>query len=375
VKGTTFFLALIVAALVMGGNASGAQFKKAAYHNAGQLPRIVVAADFNNDGSQDVVIADYLSNQVSVLIGKGDGTFKKARLLSVPSPIGVTNADINGDGNEDLVIIESGGSGNATLAIFLGDGKGNFHAKSFSETGIATISASVADFNHDGYLDVAVANKGSTGSGDIMVFLGLGDGTFKKPKTYKTGGNPYGIAAGDLNGDGLPDLAVANLDGSVSVLLNDGTGRFPKSIDYNAGGGEVADVKIADLRNNGKQDLVVANASQGMVVLLNNGHGTFGKPTTYQPTFQDWQPPSACVVADFNLDGNLDVACAPNFYDSYLFYGKGNGQFGSGVEIHDAIKFDAGFSLAAGDFNNDKAPDLAIPIELKGKVAIMLNAK
>src|SRR5262249_26386638 len=112
-----------------------------------------------------------------------------------------------------------------------------------------------------------------------------------------------------------------------------------------------------------------------MVVLLNNGDGTFGKPTIYQPTFQNWQPPEACTVADFNLDGKLDVACATKLNDAYVFYGKGNGKFGSGVEIHEAINHQGGFSIAAGDFNNDKSPDLAIPIQNKGKVAILLNTK
>jgi FG-GAP-like repeat len=137
----------------------------------------------------------------------------------------------------------------------------------------------------------------------------------------------------------------------------------------------VLDVKIADLRNNGRQDLVMAVLSQGMVVLLNQGDGTFGKPAIYTPTFQNWQPPEACTVADFNLDGKLDVACAAHLNDAYVFYGNGDGTFKPGVEIHEAINHQGGFSIAAGDFNNDKAPDLAIPIQNKGKVAILLNTQ
>ena len=127
-------------------------------------------------------------------------------------------------------------------------------------------------------------------------------------------------------------------------------------------------MKIADLRHSGKQDLVVADGAEGMAVLLNNGDGTFGKATIYPPTCQNCVAPSACVVADFNLDGRLDVACATSIDDSYLFYGDGKGKFGSSIPIHDAINFQGGFSIAAGDFNNDKAPDLAIPIQIKGKV-------
>jgi hypothetical protein len=135
------------------------------------------------------------------------------------------------------------------------------------------------------------------------------------------------------------------------------------------------DVKIADLRHDGKQDLVIANLSAGMVVLLNRGDGTFGKPTTYTPSFPNWQAPEACTVADFNLDGKLDVACAPHLNDAYLFYGKGDGTFKPGVEIKETINHQGGYSIASGDFNNDKAPDLAIPIQNDGKVAIMLNTQ
>jgi hypothetical protein len=81
------------------------------------------------------------------------------------------------------------------------------------------------------------------------------------------------------------------------------------------------------------------------------------------------------VAADFNLDGNLDVACATDMEDSYIFYGKGRGKFGAATPIKDTINFDGGESVAAGDFNNDGAPDLSIPIEPKGKVAILLNRK
>ena len=81
------------------------------------------------------------------------------------------------------------------------------------------------------------------------------------------------------------------------------------------------------------------------------------------------------VKGDFNLDGKLDVACAAQAEDSYFFYGKGNGSFGSGIAIANTIKNQGGYGVASGDFNNDHAPDLAIPIEEYGKVAIMLNTK
>jgi len=352
------------------------QFQKAAYYHAGLRPYHVITADFNNDGNADLAFADWLSDQVVILLGNADGTFQKQKVFSLPAAIALASGDFNEDGNLDLAVTQSGGTGDGVVTILLGDGKGNFHKSANYVIGVASTSVAVADFNGDGHMDVVVTDKGFEKAGDVIVFFGTGKGTLKKGTKYKMSGGPFSVAVQDLNGDHHPDLAVAEeTGGSVAVLINDGTGKFLKPVTYNAGGGEVADVKIADLRNNGTQDLVVANASQGMVVLLNQGNGVFGKPTIYVPICHNCQAPLACVVADFNLDGNLDVACATNSEDSYFFYGDGKGKFGSAIPINETIKFNGGYSIAVGDFNHDNAPDIAIPIELKGKVAVLLNSQ
>jgi FG-GAP-like repeat len=114
-----------------------------------------------------------------------------------------------------------------------------------------------------------------------------------------------------------------------------------------------------------------------MVVLLNKGNGTFGEPAIYGPCVGKCSAgPEACTVADFNLDGKLDVACAAQIDDSYFFYGKGDGTFGTAIAIANTIKNQGGYSIASGNFiTNNKAPDLAIPIESYGKVAIMINTQ
>jgi hypothetical protein len=372
----TFLLA--VSTLCLGaGNAFAGQFKRAVYYGAGERPFAVVTAHLTHSGNLDLAFADWLSGQLVILLGNGDGTFQPARKLPAANPIELAAGDFNEDGNEDLAVIEANGTGNGSLAIFLGDGKGGFKLSAIHRIGVVSGFVAVADFNGDGHLDAAVSDQGDGNTpGDMIVFFGDGHGKLRRVAKFNMSQQPTGIAAGDLNGDHHPDLAVTLAgSGSVAVFLNDGTGHFKKPVSYDAGGGEAVDVKIADLRNNGKQDLVIANLSQGMVVLLNHGDGTFGKPTIYVPTCQNCVAPEACVVADFNLDGHLDVACATSIDDSYLFYGNGKGNFGPSIPIHDAIKFQGGHSIAAGDFNNDKAPDLAIPIQAYGKVAIMLNTQ
>ncbi len=300
--------------------------------------------------------------------------FSKPLKFSNPGPEQIAVGDFNEDGNLDLAVLEFGGTGHSVLALYFGDGNGKFRKGPTYILGIQGSYLAVADFNGDGHLDVAETKGGEGKNPNVMVFFGTGKGTFGKPTTYKVPGLPGSIAAGDLNGDGHPDIAIAN-GGFVSILLNTGNGHFSKQIRYSAGNGETPNIVIADLRNNGDQDLVVANLSRGMVVLFNKGNGTFGKPTIYVALCQNCQGPEACVVADFDHDGNLDVACATEINDSYLFYGDGKGMFGPAIPIKDTIDFKGGDSIAVGDFNHDDAPDLAIPIQLKGKVAILLNTK
>jgi FG-GAP-like repeat len=372
-------LAFAVAAFaITAQSASAGQFKQASYYSAGQRPYRLVAAELTNSGNLDLAIADWLSSQIVILLGSGDGTFQPPRKFSAVNPVGIATGDFDEDGNLDLAVVEANGTGDGSLAVFLGDGQGGFKLSTKYPIGVASSSIALGDFDGDGHLDAAVSDQGIDNTpGDVIVFFGNGRGKLRRVAKFKMPHQqPTGIAAGDLNGDQHPDLAVTlAATGSVAVLINDGKGKFLNPVTYDAGGGAAVDVKIADLRNNGDQDLAIANASQGLVVLLNKGNGTFGKPNIYAPTCQNCVAPMACVVADFNLDDKRDVACATNIDDSYLFYGKGNGKFGPSIPINNTINFQGGFSIATGDFNNDQAPDLAIPIELKGKVAIMLNTK
>jgi hypothetical protein len=362
----------LLAFLLPSLNAQGGQLKRATYYPAGQRPYRVVAAELTKSGSVDLAVADWASDQLIILLGNGDGTFQKPLKLPVPGPISLAAGDFNEDGNLDLVVVEDVGTGDGTVALFLGDGKGGFKLSASYLLGPVSVSVAVADFNGDGHLDVAVTNKGFTGPRNVMTFFGDGHGKLQGRETYKMDGAPFGIAAGDLNGDHHPDLAVTNISGYVSVLVNDGTGHFGKPVSYNAGGGEVVDVKIADLRHDGRNDLVIANASLSAVgVLLNKGDGAFGEVRLY-PTHCDVE---AVAVADLNLDGKLDVAVAANIDNSAFMYGKGDGSFGKPIPIKDAIGPNGGFSIAAGNFTPGKAPSLAIPIQDSGKVAILLNTQ
>ena len=369
------WMALILAMLALGSLESSArQFQKAVYYHAGQLPFRVVATQVTRSGYLDLVLADYLSNQIVTLLGNGDGTFQKPVKVRAPSPMSLVVGDFDEDGNIDLAVTEFGGTGHSALGVFLGSGNGKFRLAHTYVLGVGSgAGLAVADFNGDGHLDIVANNPSAGKSTGVQVFPGTGKGTFGKPASYMVSNVPGAIAAGDLNGDHHPDIAINQFGtGSVAVFLNDGTGHFQKPASYNAGGGEVVDVKIADLRNNGKQDLVIANGSLSAVgVLRNRGDGTFAAVKLY-PTHC---LVDAVVVADFNRDGHLDAAVAAHVGNSALLYGRSNGSFGPPSPVKDTIQNQGGYSIAAGDFNGDNAPDLAIPIQSKGKVAILLNSK
>jgi hypothetical protein len=373
------WIALLVATmLAITSAASAGQFEKPVYYKVGRKQRAfqVISAEFTHSGNLDLAVASFADGKVSVLLGNGNGTFQTPLTFDAYAAVALAAGDLNGDGNQDLVVIEYGGTGNGTLGVFFGDGTGHFRKGDTYKLGVQPVLVVIDDFNQDGRPDVAVTNEGLNGrGGNVRVFFGKGDGALENPAVYKLPNSPYGLATGDLTGDGYPDLAVTEDTGnSVAVLLNDGTGKFSVDATYGVGAGEAVGVAIGDLNHNGKPDLVVANAGAGIDVLLNQGSGKFGNATLYPNCKYTCNPgPFAAVIADFNLDGNLDVAGVDYSQKMVLYYGKGNGKFDNAVPIY--IWLGGGYSLTAGDFNNDHAPDLAIIPNATNYVAVLLNTQ
>ncbi len=344
------------------------QFQNPAYYKAGKnshaYPYSVVAVDVNNDHLSDLVIADFFESQVRILLNKGNGTFEPGKSFSVPAPVDVAIADLNADGNSDLVILQGGDS----LVVYLGKGDGTFRKGSSYSLGAFIRYITVADFNRDGNIDVAVSFGGGK-SGGINVLFGDGKGKLKKNATYKLGGQLAGIAAADLNGDGVPDLAVAEYQNeAVAILINQGDGKFGKAVAYSTQGGGASNVAIADLNHDGIPDLAVSTelGLTGFNIFLGTGHGKFKLKAFYSDS-----NPIQLAIADFNLDGNLDVIEANNTAAASVFYGNGDGTFAYGFSI--GTTYRCGFSVTTADFDKDGAPDVAFTLDNINKLAVLLN--
>jgi FG-GAP-like repeat len=155
-KLSTKWILLVGCELTIACFASSAiQFQHPRYDSTGTTPYRIVCAQFTSSGNLDLAIANYPANTVTVLLGKGNGEFQSEKSFSVSSPVGLAAGDMDGDGNSDLVVTESGGTGQGFLSVFLSNGDGTFRKTAHYQSAIEVGTVTVADFNGDGCADVA----------------------------------------------------------------------------------------------------------------------------------------------------------------------------------------------------------------------------
>lgn len=351
--------------------------------NTGVAPIFLVTGDFNNDGNPDLAVANNTDNTIMTFLGNGDGTFGNEITTDLDTGAGPVwiatgnfNPLVNNDTNLDLAVVNKLLN---SVSILLGKGDGTF-TKTTPDlmTGKSPVSAVAANF-HDALagssLDLAVANQADN---SISIFQGNGDGTFKAPTLIQlpAGFQPTGIAATALSASGHTDLIVTEQgNNSVSVFLGNGDGTFQPRTDYPTG---VAPVYVAtgDFTGNGVLDLAVANFTDNTVSILlgipaaanpNAGSGTFQAQTAFATA----AGPTSLALADYNVDGLLDIAVSASGDNAVsVLLNLGGGIFGPHFEL--PVGTDP-VSIVTANFNNGGVPDVATANEGSNTISVILN--
>jgi hypothetical protein len=295
-------------------------------------------ADFNGDGKSDIAATNRSSNDLSILQGNGDGTFQTQQRFAIGSlPAAVVTADLNADGRLDVV---TANSSTDDVSILLGNGDGTFQPEQRYVVGDTPFALAIGDFNGDGKFDVAAAN---TLSRDISVLLGIGNGTFQPQQRFLLGypaSGPSSIAVADLNGDGKGDLVAGrNLEGNgdnLIVFIGNGDGTFQPPRPFRGGIG-TRSVAVGDLNGDGMMDVAAASTiSNDVTIFIGNGDGTLlaGQIPIDAPD------PSVIMIRDVNDDGKLDLVLVNAFSTVAVLYGNGNGTFQSPQYFTGALVFD-----------------------------------
>ena len=358
----------------------------------GSNPRSVSIGDLNGDGKPDLALANLLDNTVSVLLnttspGETVASYSGQSTFATGSaPYSVSIGDFNGDGKPDLAVANGGSN---TVSVLLnttapGETVASYSGHSTFATGSAPYSVSIGDFNGDGKPDLAISNSSSD---TVSVLLnttapGATVVSYSGQATFSTGSSPASVSIGDLNGDGKPDLAIANGgSNTVSVLLNTtapgATVASYSSQSTFATGSYPSSVSIGDLNDDGNLDLAVTNAYSDTVRVLLNTTAPGATVASYsgQSIFATGSHPISVSIGDLNGDGKPDLAVANDYSDTVsvllnttapgatVASYSGQSTFSTGSSPH---------SVSLGDLNGDGKPDLAIANQ--NSISVLLNA-
>lgn len=345
----------------------------------GDGPNSIATGDFNEDGHLDLAAANYQSNDISILLGNGRGSFSSAINFpadNTPISIGVGHFNTLKDSHPDLVVVNSL---NNRVSVLFGDGQGSFsRPTSFPVPGpspppVNLYAVAVGDLNRDGFQDLVTAN-GVWPDGwfedTISILLGDGGGGFATLNPIPVGYGALFVTIGKFNSDDYPDLAVVN-SGQIAVLFSKGRGdfilfnHFYVTEDQHLGGPWT--LAVGDFNKDGHDDLVTTLPdADAVAILLGDGMGNFGQAGIVAVG----DAPHQVAIADFNRDSHQDLVVT-NYLDNTVsvLWGDGSG----GFNIADFPAGDTPQGVTIGDFDEDGDLDIAVTNRTSGTVSVLLN--
>ena len=386
------FALVLLVLTTLATKASTLGFAPAQTYPVGTEPIAIAVGDFNGDGKLDVAVLNNGNaavaddGGVSILLGKGDGTFQAAMNFAAgKNPSAIVSGDFNADAKDDLAIVRFGDpdvGDTGEVSVFLSNGDGTFQAGEVLRPGNNPSHIVAFDFNSDHNLDLAVLDfdSGSMGASlTISLLLGNGDGTFQAHGSYGKNFLRGTILPGDFNHDGKMDLAVGGLPGAF-VLMDNGDGTFQAPV---AAAALPLVVAAGDFNRDGTFDLLAQALPRGCGAFkicpgaigefIGNGDGTFRAPSSgVGINLGSGILGGGFITADLDGDGNLDLAGWEVHQGRFVVVlaGDGAGNFNS------PVTFTAGTLptvAAIADLNGDKAPELIAIVPADNTVAVLLN--
>lgn len=371
---------VLVGGIILSAQAQNLTYTPTPSNPVGRAPQAIATGDFNGDGQWDVVTVNGTSDDVSVLLGNGNGTFQSAVSFGVGKiPLALVAEDMDRDGVLDLVLALSGSD---QVVVLKGDGKGLFQKFATQAAGKGTTCLAVHDLNGDGWPDVVAINSGRFGyypPFSVSVLMNDGQGQMLEPVQYERDRGkdlfPTGVFIGDFTGDGGVDLAItwsqpswSSANGLVALLENTGKGTFQRVKEMTPGF-TLSAIHGADIDNNGLVDLAVTSLYADTVrILLQDKPGEFRMLDPMKVGFA----PVGVEIQDMNQDEQLDLVVVNRDSNSLsLFVGDGTGAFTTvghyGVGATPA-------AVVVHDFDQDSRPDFATASTNVDGVSVLLSA-
>ena len=352
----------------------------------GAAPNGVIICDIDGDSKPDLSIANSGSNTVSVFRNIStsgsitSGSFATKVDFTLTKPTGTLMGDIDGDGKPDLVVTNYNSS---TISVFRNtstSGSITFATKVDFATGVNPYLVAIGDIDGDGKPDLAVTNLSSS---TVSVFRNTstsGSITFASKIDLNTGTNPHGVTIGDIDGDGMPDLIVANNGGNnVSIFRNTSTSgsilasSFASKVDFSTGTNPHG-VAIGDIDGDGKPDLVVTNSGSTNVSVFRNTSSSGSITFATKVDFPSGTTPYGVAIGDIDGDGKPDLTVTNNGGSTVSIF-RNTSSSGS-ITFATKVDFAAGvapFDVAIGDVDGDGLPDLVVTNSSSSNISVLRN--